>query len=609
MARNRTLRLSQALSPFGVGAIYDVLGESFVAADISRWKARGDVLRAPRLEKNLGVSQLKRPPARSSSFGAPKGAGIPFIRFPRWLFCASCRRMRHWNIKSEQESEVPLCHNCRSRRPLVPMRFITICREGHMDDVPWHRWAHSGGESPAQKQCAAKALEFRTRKNAGGGLGSLEVRCAAPGCGASRSLAGITQPEALRQIGEKCRGLQPWQFTSDALQHDMTPEVVQRGASNVHFAHMESAIDIPPESRFSEFSDAMIAVTTHAMFAAVLSAPDGPFAGPMIKAIAEECRVYEADVRAAVAQDLRRQSGDGGTLPPEDLQSAEWTAFVTPQPEVDDRDRFVTKHVSLTADGGQEGMAAVRVLLAQLDKVVMAVRLREVRALTGFSRLEPGGPVVKPDLGRGLDWLPAIEVFGEGIFLSLSDDAVEAWEAGPARGRATLLGQRRDASHLSFWLPEVHPRFLLLHTLSHLLIRQLAFDSGYSSASLRERIYSRTTTGGASQAGLLIYTAAGDAEGTLGGLVRQAEPRRLAPSLLSLLQRALWCGNDPICRESHGQGIDSLNLAACHACVLISETSCVYRNVLLDRLMVVGEPGGLSFLDAPLRLALEAGVA
>jgi hypothetical protein len=410
----------------------------------------------------------------------------------------------------------------------------------------------------------------------------------------------------LRQIGEKCRGLQPWQFITEGLAHDLTPEVVQRGASNVHFAHIESAIDIPPESRFSEFSEAMIAVTSHPMFAAIMSAPDGPVAPIAVKVIAEECGVYEADVRTAVTAEVRRQAGEAHIISPEDLQAAEWAAFVTPQPEGDDRDRFVTKHVDLSAiENGRRASPALNLLVDQLDSVVMAVRLREVRALTGFSRLEPGAPVVKPDLGHGADWLPAIEVFGEGIFLSLNEDAVVAWEESPAPSRANVLGQRRDTSQMAFWLPNVSARFVLLHTLAHLLIRQLGFDSGYASASLRERIYARTPSSGAPEAGILIYTAAGDAEGTLGGLARQAEPRRLAPSLLALLQRALWCANDPICRDSQGQGMDSLNLAACHACVLISETSCVYRNVLLDRMLVVGDQE-LSFFDAPLRLALEA---
>jgi hypothetical protein len=449
-------------------------------------------------------------------------------------------------------------------------------------------------------------LEFRTRKGAGGGLASLEIRCAAPGCGASRSLAGITGPKALAQIGVKCRGLQPWQFTSDAAEHDTTPEVVQRGASNVHFAHIVSAIDIPPESRFSEFSESMIAITTHPMFAALVSAPDGPIAPLAVKIIAETCGVYEADVRAAVADEVRRLTGGSEALVPEDLQASEWAAFVTPQPEGDDRDRFVTRHVDLSSSGHDgPGSAAVNLLLDQLGQVVMATRLREVRAMTGFSRLEPSGRIVKPDLGRGLDWLPGIEVFGEGIFLSLREDRVTAWETREAKTRAELLSSRRGASHAAFWLPEVSARFTLLHTIAHLLIRQFAFDSGYSSASLRERIYARTAASGSAEAGLLIYTAAGDAEGTLGGLVRLAEPPRLAPALLAMLQRALWCANDPICRDSRGQGLDALNLAACHACVLISETSCVYRNALLDRLMVVGDPA-TSFFEAPLRLALEA---
>jgi hypothetical protein len=337
-----------------------------------------------------------------------------------------------------------------------------------------------------------------------------------------------------------------------------------------------------------------------------VSAPDGPIAPMAVKIIAETCGVYEAAVRAAVADEVRRLTGGSESRPPEDLQASEWTAFVTPQPEGDDRDRFVTKHVDLSSASGDGPVsAAVNLLMHQLGDVVMAVRLREVRALTGFSRLEPAGPIVKPDLGRGLDWLPAIEVFGEGIFLSLKEDAVSAWESGGPNSRAGLLSRRRNASHAAFWLPEVSARFTLLHTLAHLLIRQFAFDSGYSSASLRERIYARAAASGAPEAGLLIYTAAGDAEGTLGGLVRLAEPLRLAPALLALLQRALWCANDPICRDSQGQGLDALNLAACHACVLISETSCVYRNALLDRLMVAGDPS-TSFFDAPLRLALEA---
>jgi hypothetical protein len=128
-----------------------------------------------------------------------------------------------------------------------------------------------------------------------------------------------------------------------------------------------------------------------------------------------------------------------------------------------------------------------------------------------------------------------------------------------------------------------HPWFLLLHTLSHLVIREMAFSAGYSAASLRERIYLGPAPGGRTASGVLVFTAEGDSEGTLGGLVRLGEPTRLRPALASMLARAHWCGQDPVCRESAGQGMLALNLAACHGCCLLPETSCVHMNVLLDR--------------------------
>ena len=245
-------------------------------------------------------------------------------------------------------------------------------------------------------------------------------------------------------------------------------------------------------------------------------------------------------------------------------------------------------------------------LLSNLDQIVLATKLREVRALTGFSRYEPAGTVVTPALRGRLNWLPAIEVFGEGIFVTLKEEVVRRWEVGPSSDRVRVLEERRAASYLADRLPKVSPRFVLVHTLAHLLIRQLAFASGYASASLRERIFARDGQGDQAQAGFLIYTAAGDVEGTLGGLVRLGEAERLAPTLLATLEHATWCSSDPICRDSLGQGLNALNRAACHACALLPETSCVYANALLDRSLVVGSPvAGESFLEQSMRLALS----
>jgi hypothetical protein len=131
---------------------------------------------------------------------------------------------------------------------------------------------------------------------------------------------------------------------------------------------------------------------------------------------------------------------------------------------------------------------------------------------------------------------------------------------------------------------------LLVHSLAHILINQLVFDCGYSTASLRERLYVSADSA-APMAAFMIYTAAGDAEGTLGGLVRLGHPERFGPVVGRALGRASWCSADPVCSEHlGGQGSKLANLAACHACVLLPETSCETINQGLDRAMVIGTP-------------------
>jgi hypothetical protein len=181
-------------------------------------------------------------------------------------------------------------------------------------------------------------------------------------------------------------------------------------------------------------------------------------------------------------------------------------------------------------------------------------------------------------------------VFGEGIFFTLNEKAVERWLAhGEARIRYDEINRR--VSHIyarSGRTPRMlSPRFFLLHTLAHVLIRRLSYECGYGSSSLRERLYCSEDPAHR-MSGVLIYTAAGDSEGTMGGLVRQGKPGHLERMLIGALEDSLWCSSDPLCVESHGQGIDSLNRAACHACCLLPETSCEEGNRFLDRIALVG---------------------
>ena len=229
-------------------------------------------------------------------------------------------------------------------------------------------------------------------------------------------------------------------------------------------------------------------------------------------------------------------------------------------------------------------------------RVCLVKKLRETRALAGFTRiLPPEGqrdPRLQSPTASRRKWLPASVVKGEGIFLEFRLSEIQAWlERVPeAQERAGKLEDAYNANRRKRGQPprSITSKYLFLHTFAHLLIKQLSFECGYGSASLRERLYCEAGSAPTPMQEILIYTASGDSEGTMGGLVRQGKPDRLEPVFLEALRTTSWCSADPVCIESFGQGTDNANLAACHSCALLSETSCEEGNRLLDRGMVVG---------------------
>lgn len=620
---DRSIRLSQAVSTFGVGAIYDILGESLVLCDTTYWtkeqyKGRGRPINAQRLVADLRASgiminKLYEPKKQNSGYRpanvSPLLNTLPYMRFPQWLFCSKCRRMKKWKFEDERSGDSPACASCKGKNKLTPMRFISICDHGHMADVPWSRWAHSKTTKDEQKTCRSEDLRFITTGQVKtSGLESVAVQCAQ--CGASRHLGGITAPKALALVGVKCRGKQPWQRGDDAQECLRDLHVVQRGAGNVYYPIIRSAITIPPESNHNHKAnneDLAAQIRENDMFKLLASqAGNTALEALVIPRICENLKCTHDDVLKQLYPDRYEDEEPG---PVDSIQYEEWCALTVPNPEQHDLDKFVTKHITLPKGGEGSGIARL------IDKVVSVVKLREVRVLTEFYRYQPGGSAeggsesksIPPDVGKKADWLPATEVFGEGIFITINEEELQAWEGKKliADRIGTLEARQVNSSYASL-LSTASPRYVLLHTLAHLLIRRLAFECGYASASLRERIYCKTPLEGKPRAGILIYTAAGDAEGTLGGLARQADANRLTNTLLTALQDAAWCSTDPICMESKGQGLDGLNLAACHACSLVAETSCESFNLLLDRALVVGDGTIPGFFEEVLTSALDA---
>lgn len=586
----RQLMLQETIYPFGVGAIVDIKSESFIGMDTGTWNEENcERLSCPPLERELGVLQLRRPPT-AGDFSRNPDFALPYRRFPKWRFCQDCtlmsNRVHHRNGASTND-----CSRCAGL--MVPMRFVAVCAAGgHIQDLDWRRWAHFESSSDEQRQCRDfEHLELRTNPGAGEGLRSLLVLCRS--CSSSRDMGSLGRNTSLAEEGYKCWGLQPWEPQDATKECTEELRVVQRGSTSVYQAETASAIDIP------EVESATIAlrakVLHNDMFKGVFGQQEGPLFDLAVPVIAGQTGAPEYMIRHLLTTD---PAADTAQLQ-SNLHSGEWAAFdrvLAGDTEVTNPDFDV-----LPSDYPQEPglMPALAELVADVGLVR---RLREVRALRGFRRYEQQD-FTRVDLGTidSLKWYPAIEQFGEGIFLRFDEEALRAWEENPAIKQRTQhwIDRGANLSNRRIVINDLHPRYILLHTLSHLVMRRLEFQSGYSAASLSERIYA-SSDGPDPQGGLLIYTSNGDAQGTLGGLVRLGEARYFSRLLLSAVEDADRCSNNPVCAESRGQGMNSLNLAACHACSLVSETSCERGNIYLDRKLLVGDDSVPGFFQTVL---------
>ncbi|KUL38298.1 DUF1998 domain-containing protein [Streptomyces regalis] len=587
------LRLSETISPFGVGAIVDVRGESLMAPDTSWWdKKFAHEISCERLMARLGAGVLRQPPAHAGPAGKDTPA-LPYWRFPAWRFCERCDKVSMLTGKKKGKWS----NTCECGGQLVPMRYIAVCEKGsHVQDIHWFQWAHRGRAaslSEAVRFCRDyKSLRFRKLASRGEGLASLVVQCY--GCGNSRSLAELVAKGALHRDGIRCGGRQPWE-PEESVKTPCSYELVavQRGATGNYIAERISALDIPEERPQSE--EVADKIRGHMLFERVVTDNGGPQSELLAGLIAEDLGVAPETVLAVAAGE--ESTADEMLL---DLKDGEWAAFLKKLDEGRDGtgSDFVVDGRSL------EGVVGPESLLSKIAGIGQVRRVREVRALRGFRRHDAEAAMINADLGTNRRYrptYPAIELFGEGIFLRFDEKKLAEWEAQPGvQARARILKERRADSPWAGRLNVPEPRYIALHTLAHLLIRRLAFASGYASAALQERIYANSDRTDKT-AGVLIYTAAGDAQGTLGGLVRLGEPGKLIPLLVAALDDSDFCSNDPVCIESDRQGASQLNLSACHGCSLVSETSCETGNRLLDRQLVLGGSDVSGLLDDVLK--------
>lgn len=540
------LRLSQVITTFGPGAVMDLPRESIMVAGLDHWPPSGETLQDPRLENSLGMEKFRSPVLASQV----KSGGLPCVRFPKQLICSGCGLF----------SASKKCKSCFS--DAYPARLIVICPAGHADDFPWNWWVHR------KAPCSGKSrLKLISQKKTAA-LSDLVIRCET--CNQSRTLGGALGTTALQ--GLKCTGKKPWLIGFQEEECHEKPRSVLRGASNVYFSSTLSALSIPP---WSDQIQILINEQWQTLRQLDISG---------LRSILGQLKEFSAYNPDDVILAVQRRKNN--TTTSSNLRQEEYLAFRNPG---------VNNFNQPVSDFQIRSEPVPKQFQPQIAQVILATRLREVIVLRGFTRIDPPDPenedqALAPIAQNAQTWLPAVEHHGEGIFLELAEQYVRNWENRPPvqeRMRKLNLAYNtwREQRNL-VPVPPVPSRTILLHTLAHLLIRQLSLECGYSSSSLRERIYS-----GKDMCGLLIYTASADADGSLGGLVQQGLKDRFTQTLLALLDHARWCSADPLCTEHDPVKTGKLNGASCHVCSLVAETSCEKGNRFLDRAFITDLPG------------------
>jgi len=621
------IRRSQLLTPFGPGALLtDERGTTLLVSAIDLWYPSEEMAQAndkleledfhveePRLSARLGVSRFRLPPDYNYRRPVNAKLALPAQRFPNWHVCphAKCGRLKK---ASPTDKTKVLCSN-KEQHPgkkdaqMHQVRFVMMCDHGHVADFPWNEWVH-GSVKP--DNCKGQGL--RLFGGGGADLGSIKVLC--NDCGKERTLKGIlsanrdTGTTELSQkldkdgITFKCPGHKPWAVLT-AAGGEHCPRPVQGSllnANNLHYSEEVSSIYLPPADS-TGVSDELLRLVNDGSLSTMRMAVTGGMALDIVVPL----------VRATLK--AKTKTDHGAAAVGEALKIACGLTPMTETEPVDAEDPVALERAFRRAEYTTLGVARSGELLTTrtpdmggyapdirklMESVTLVDRLRETRVLTGITRVQPGGRnPMNEEQRRNLlwantstanDWLPAAVTYGEGIFLRFDTNALATWEkeVDDSKYLAELmrrykLSPNHQEGHLA------GPRHVLLHTFSHLLLNQLVYECGYSAASLRERLYVSRKPG-EEMAGILIYTAAGDSEGTMGGLVSCGEPGSLEPIIRRAVAGAEWCAADPICGEAAvaGQGPDSCNLAACHNCALVPETSCEEFNRFLDRTCVVG---------------------
>lgn len=577
------IRRSQVVRTFGPGAMVDLPNHSVVVSGLDSWFPASEMPAIVEERLSLKVAAalgharpvpLKGPPVVSDDERTP-ATGVPAFQFPEWFVVqvnAKRRPLVHLESLDKGKYEVD-----RKKVPAIPVRFVQACVLGHLSDIDWRGFIH------VYRGDCSRPIWMEER----GSSGDLADVVAGCDCGAERSMAQAARRGA-ENLGT-CPGKRPWlgKFGGEKCGGRggklELARLLVRSASDAYFPQVLSVISLP--DRGTAVRDAVAKVWENFLS---LVEEAGELAKerrrPAVKAALEG--LTDEEVWAEVE---RRKTGAPAKA--EKIKEVELATLLSVKEKLGDDFHgghdFLARRLALEAPSGP---------MRAIERVVLVDRLREVTAQVGFTRFEAQTADIDGELALDVrtaplaaevKWVPAVENRGEGVFVALDAARVGAWLERPGvreRGSQLARGfERWKGAHQKPGMPFPGLPYVLLHSLSHLLLTAVSLDCGYATSSVRERIYA-----GDGAYGLLLYTSSPDAEGTLGGLVEVG--RNLGRHLGQALELAKLCSNDPVCamhRPDGGHEERFLVGSACHGCLLVPEPSCENRNDFLDRALVV----------------------
>lgn len=583
-----SIRPSQVIGVFGPGAIYDNLKDSMLILGTDFWDPKSfEHINDPHLLDYVrsGDRRLRSLKYFASVSSPKKEHSIPVMSFPSWGVCPECHLLQ----RRRGDSREFRCtsEECRRRRRTgtsgpprtLPVRFMSACENGHIGDFPFYEWVHSGRTGTRECTSADALLYLKDSDTGSPSLDSKLVECRK--CGLKRDMGLALARTGIRLVTKlRCGGRNPWLKLSGSEDCDLDSSGMLKGSSNVYFPVIKSSITIPP------FSDELSrkVMSKLADLRKLSDLPPDTFSQVLVRLFDTRSEDNpEGKYSAEQILEKYRRISSGQLKEGLDIFELEFAQLNGGLP-VDDEEFKMRPSPTPCGFGGC------------VDRVAQVEKLRQIVTITGFTRIHP--PAGFGDGGRMAyisseppEWLPAAENRGEGIFLSLSQEKLKLWEDLPGtveRVRKVVAGPAGSPETCTLEGKAADARYVLLHTLSHMLIRSLSDLAGYSTSSMRERIYSSET-----MAGILIFTSSPSSDGSLGGLAEQGGDN-FEQVLRRAVERSRSCSSDPLCSFSEPGGM-ARHGAACHTCTLLPEPACEAMNLFLDRAAVhstLKEDGG-----------------